>query len=164
METVVKKDLTQERTTMEKDDIYYVYAHLDNTGKTVYIGKGQGGRAFSTNNRKGGHGAFMMGKLTNGDVSFVFFLHKNLSSNKALEIEEQLIKEMQPEFNRFFTNAWKDDNKNRGLKGANATKKKCITPLGTFNSISEAARQHGFKDAGSILYRIKKGFKNYEYV
>ena len=148
----------------QSKDIYYVYAHREDNGEIVYIGKGHGGRAFSTNNRKGEHGPFMMERLTNGDSSFVMFSATHLSSEEALVEEERWIKAAQPKFNRFFTDEWKEANKERGLKGANATKKKCKTPLGSFESLTEAARRHGYKDAGSISYRIRKGFKYYEYV
>lgn len=144
--------------------MYYVYSHIDDMGELVYIGKGKGGRAFSEINRKSDHKQFMLYYLSHGATCFVKFLHINLDEKEALKIEEELIKEWQPKFNNYFTDVWKESNKTRGLKGAEVTKRKCRTPLGEFSSLSDAARAHGFKDVGSILYRIKKQREGFEYV
>lgn len=144
--------------------MYYVYCHVDELGEIVYVGKGKGGRAFAECNRKGGHKQFMLDYLSRGETDFVKFLHINLDETEALKIEEDFIKNNQPKFNRYFTDIWKEANKTRGLKGAEVTKKKCKTPLGEFPSLSAATKAHGFKDVGSILYRIKNKRKGFEYV
>ena len=147
-----------------KVDLYYVYAHINENGEIVYIGKGKGGRAFAETNRKGSHKDFMLNYLSKGETHFVKFLELHLDEKDALSIEASLIREYQPAYNNFFTDAWKEDNKTRGLKGAEVTKKKCMTPMGEFDSLTSAAHANGFKHAGSIASKIKNKTKGYSYV
>ena len=133
---------------------YYVYIHYEDDNP-VYIGMGGGGRAFNTASRKEEHKLWMLERLDNGDASFVSFEAVGLTKEEASIKEANLIRSLQPRYNRFFTESWKENNKERGLKGAAATSVSCTTPLGKFESFSAAARAHGFKDAGSIHYRIK---------
>lgn len=144
--------------------MYYVYAHVYDNREIIYIGKGKGGRAFAETGRKEVHKEFMLSHLTDGNFSFVVLLYKNLSESEALEIEAEMIRKYQPAYNNYYTEIWKESNKTRGQKGADKTKKKCKTPLGTFDSLTEAARAYNFKDAGSILYRIKNKVEGFVYV
>ena len=133
---------------------YYIYIHYDGD-EPVYVGMGAGGRAFTTVGRKGGHKEWMTERLDKGNTSFVSFDSLGLSKNEAVIKEASLIRTLQPRYNRFFTESWKENNRTRGMKGAAATSVSCVTPLGVFASHSAAAKAHGFKDAGSIHYRIR---------
>ena len=55
---------------------------------------------------------------------------------------------------------------NKGLvnTGANHFTKPCITPLGKFNSVKEAAIAYGHKTGATLQKRIRKGVPGYEYV
>ena len=85
---------------------YYVYGHLDpETGQVMYIGKGCSGRAWSTNMRSNEHISWM----ENNDLwQCVFSYAVNLSSEEALELESELIKEHSPFFNKYLKN--QDEN------------------------------------------------------
>lgn len=145
----------------EKND-YYVYFHLDGE-EIVYIGYGRGSRCCSSVGRKGGHAPFMDSKISAGDFSFIAIIENSLCKEDAVKLEERLIKETQPAFNKFFTESWKNTNRDRGLKGAEVSKKRCRTPLGIFPSISEAAKAHGYKSVSSITQFIKAGKEGYSY-
>ncbi len=134
--------------------VYYIYIHYHDD-EPVYVGMGGGGRAFTSVGRKGGHKEWMLERLDKGDASFVSFDSVGLVKEEAVLREADLIRTLQPRYNRFFTESWKQNNKERGMKGAIATSAPCVTPLGIFPSFSAAARAHGFKDAGSIHYRVR---------
>ena len=134
--------------------LYYIYIHYEDN-KPVYVGMGAGGRAFTSAGRKGGHREWMTDRLDKGDASFVSFNSLGLVKEEAILKEAELIRALQPRYNKFFTESWKENNKERGMKGAAATAVPCTTPLGTFESHSAAARAHGFNDVASIHYRIK---------
>lgn len=133
----MKMSVTSASTTYKP---FYVYCHKENQ-TIVYVGKGSEGRAWASNGRKGKHKPFMDSRLNIGDSSFVEFISFNMKEEDAIELEELIIKEAQPIYNRFFTDEWKQSNKERGLKGAKATMKTVHTPYGIFESVSEAARQ-----------------------
>ena len=146
--------------------MYYVYKHIDDTGKCVYIGKGSGGRAWATTGRKGEHSPFMLNRLNSGNASFVEVSATNLTEDEALELEELCIKEAQPLYNRFFTDEWKQSNKERGLKGAKASSKEVHTPFGIFKSGLEASRELNIPKA-RLYARIRStsyNMKDYYYV
>jgi len=134
--------------------MYYIYIHYEGN-EPVYVGMGAGGRAFTSAGRKEGHKEWMTKRLDKGDASFVSFELLGLSKKEATHKEADLIKTLQPRYNQFFTESWKQNNKTRGLKGAAATSVPCTTPLGIFISHSAAAKAHGFNDVASIHYRIK---------
>lgn len=144
---------------------FYVYCHNDGDS-LVYVGKGSEGRAWACTGRKGNHKPFMDTRLNNGDQSFVNIIATNLTEQDAYELEELIIKEAQPIYNKFFTEEWKATNKERGLKGAEASSKPVNTPIGVFKSGREAARQLGIKQY-SLYARIRsesENMKEYYYV
>jgi len=67
---------------------YCVYAHLDNTGKVFYVGKGTGRRAWSTDRHP--LWSRYVEKHLNG-VYQVRILHDNLSEEEAEELEAEWI-------------------------------------------------------------------------
>ena len=75
---------------------YYVYLHIDGN-EIVYVGKGIDGRAWSTCRNDPEHKKWMKEKLPNNIT--IKFEALNLTENKALYIEHQLIKNYNPKFN-----------------------------------------------------------------
>jgi len=67
---------------------YYVYAHLDSSGKVFYVGKGTGSRAWSTDR----HPLWFryVEKHLNGEYQ-VIILHDNLSAEDVEEVEAEWI-------------------------------------------------------------------------
>ena len=79
---------------------YYVYKHVDGD-EIVYIGMGQGQRAWRHDNtRSKDHIEWMK---TNNLFDCVQCVKNGLSKNDANRLEEELIAEYQPKFNRKHT-------------------------------------------------------------
>ena len=144
---------------------FYIYAHYDEN-EIVYIGKGNGGRAWTTSGRDAPHKHFMEERLNDGKAEFVKILETGLHHNQVVELEELVIKTMQPRYNKFFSEDWKSKNKTRGLKGAEKSSKAVKTPLGVFPSCRAAADAHEIKYA-TLINRVKspsKKMEGYQYV
>ena len=74
---------------------YYIYTHSDGD-EIVYIGRGVAGRAWVTNlsvnahNRSEEHHDFMIGKLREGDASFVSIVEESLTFEES-KVKEALL-------------------------------------------------------------------------
>jgi hypothetical protein len=68
---------------------YYVYLHKTKDGVPFYVGKGKGKRAYSTN--RNADWLRFVDSIGDYDVEIP---HSNLSEDKALEIEKNLIAEI----------------------------------------------------------------------
>jgi len=67
---------------------YYVYAHLDDTGKIFHVGKGMGRRAWSTDRHP------LWSRYVENHLNCVYqvrILHDNLSEDEAEELEAEWI-------------------------------------------------------------------------
>jgi len=86
--------------------IYYVYAHIDpTTTETIYIGHGKYDRAWtfrSTHRSQEGHYQHLIDLGKNGFIptDWVFVIDKNLTKDKAKQIEKIWIKEHNPIYNK----------------------------------------------------------------
>lgn len=78
---------------------HYVYAHLDN-GFPVYVGVGEGGRAWMTNatTRKPDHKEWMLSQLPENLT--IQFLATGVTKEEAHSLERQIIFELKPKFNK----------------------------------------------------------------
>ena len=76
-----------------KSGKYYVYKHIED-GKEVYIGKGNGNRAWNKGDRIGEHKQ----KMQNESIK-VKIIASDLSEEEALAIERELIKIRKPKYN-----------------------------------------------------------------
>jgi hypothetical protein len=140
---------------------HYVYAH-SYRDEIIYIGMGHEGRAFAATGRKPLHKIFMSARLRKGDVSFVSFLETGLTEADAKALEAKLIRKFQPPLNRYFTDKWRDILKNKGLKGAEKSRRPVITPKGRFESLTKAALAHEVT-ISAIYLRIKNHKEGYCY-
>jgi len=101
---------------------YYVYAHLDSSEEIFYVGKGTGGRAWSTDR----HPLWKryVDKHLNGEYK-VKILHDNLSELDAMELEEAWIAQCSNTVVNWFNMGREDDFKAMnwlvGLRGELAT-------------------------------------------
>lgn len=84
------------------DNIYYVYQHIDDNGKIVYIGKGKWDRAWSIKRRDNEHIEWIKSKLP---YLKVLFVAEGLEEQIAYQIEKELIKKIMPKYNLFYTEA-----------------------------------------------------------
>ena len=80
-------------------NIYYVYQHKEN-GSVVYIGKGKYDRAWSCRRSNPEHALWLESQYPDLDVAIV---EKGLSEKEALYLEKKMIQELQPRFNKFYT-------------------------------------------------------------
>ncbi len=80
-------------------NVFYVYAHLNSDDEIVYIGKGCFGRAWDCKGRSGSHSLWMNNNIHN-NTNFVKILESRLLSSDALDIERELIKSINPIFNK----------------------------------------------------------------
>jgi len=92
---------------------YYVYLHHDpDTKDLLYVGMGQGSRAYTTRHstdnvtnyghRSPEHAARMFDLMQRGYLphEWTSFPHRNMTKSQALEKERELIKTLKPLYNR----------------------------------------------------------------
>jgi len=153
---------------------YYIYAHYDNTGCLVYIGKGKNERAWSVRDRNKHHFELMEQQLPLLNVKIL--MHNILNEREALSLEKEMILQFKPEYNIAHTERngvrsqerWsKMSEEDRqlfleaGRSAAHiANRKKVNTPEGVFDSVSIAAKALGivYKTAVARAYRETNGW------
>lgn len=83
-------------------NIYYIYFHL-NDDEVVYVGKGIGGRAWSTERCKEDH-IVWANKMIRKEkwASSVKIVKFDLNETSAYQLEKELIEKYQPKFNDRF--------------------------------------------------------------
>lgn len=79
---------------------YYVYAHINNEGEIVYVGKGSYDRAWNIKGRDTPHQEWMMNTLPNINI---LFLKEDLIEKEAFWAENEFIKQYKPKFNNSFS-------------------------------------------------------------
>lgn len=79
---------------------YYVYQHIDSDGVIVYVGKGSAGRAWDIKGRDVDHVMWMCSLLPHLQVNIV---QSNMIEREAFWLENSLIKEINPKFNKSFS-------------------------------------------------------------
>ena len=84
---------------------YYVYRHNDFDGRCMYVGKGCGKRAWHITKRDSAHKAW----IENCYHDYVELVEENLTELQAFRIENQLLREESPRFNKI-RNYWKEKN------------------------------------------------------
>lgn len=145
---------------MEKT--FYVYQHKEGN-EVVYVGKGQGGRIVATTRQTNSqHQQWMSNRLNRGDLLFAEFIATGLLEQEALLLEQQLIKQLQPRFNKRFTQRQHDKAKAIALAASKASEKSINTPAGVFPSLSAAAKHYNVT-VGAIWHRIKNKPQEYFY-
>ena len=80
--------------------IFYVYKHVDADGSVVYIGKGKHDRAWSVYRNNPEHVVWLTERKLHECVEI---FSDELSEEEALQEEKELIKELQPKFNKHYT-------------------------------------------------------------
>lgn len=142
---------------------YYVYFHMDGD-EVVYVGKGTGDRAYRTGNRGvKEHSDFLNDKFNNGITDHVEIIEWNLSEEEAFKMETKLLKQGDYRFNRTHTEEWYNRLREQSKEQAKRRCKPVTTPLGHFDSITEAAEAHSIKRSTATKY-LKEGKWNYESV
>ena len=87
-------------------NIYYIYFHLDGD-EIVYIGKGMGGRAWSTE-RCGEEHIIWANDLIRKEkwASAVRIIKFDLDESSSYKLEKELIEKYQPKFNERFVDIY----------------------------------------------------------
>lgn len=97
---------------LTKIPIHYVYKHVcPRTGKCLYVGHGRHERAWRCSfnesvsaygHRSKEYSQYLMGLQLEGYLPYdwTIILHKQLTKSEACKLEQQLIKELKPEFNK----------------------------------------------------------------
>jgi len=110
------------RKFTKNDPVFYVYAHTEGN-EIVYIGKGNGCRAYRVRYGCGGRGsnpdhlAWKERQILNGKLphEWVSFLFTGLIEQEALELERSAIAQHKPRFNKAhnpdysFSSFWTED-------------------------------------------------------
>jgi hypothetical protein len=79
---------------------YYVYQHRDDNENVVYVGKGSTGRAWDTKGRDEDHINWMCQQLP---FLNVFIVQSDMLEREAFWLENDLIKQLKPKFNKSFS-------------------------------------------------------------
>lgn len=74
---------------------YYVYRHVDNEGKVVYVGQGSYDRAWSLKRSSKDHVEWLKQRLPDG----VEIVDTGLDQKTSIEMETRMIEEIQPVYN-----------------------------------------------------------------
>lgn len=137
--------------------INYVYTHKERD-EIVYVGVGTKARAWWHGNRSHlEHRKWMENKYDNGAFDFVTIVEKGLSRLEALELEDFIIREVSPRFNRTHTAERKAALSSYGKRNTNNTRQvKVKTPDGVFNTLKEAAEYYGVNQT-TVRRRCNRG-------
>lgn len=79
---------------------YYVYQHVNSEGEIVYVGKGSTGRAWDIKGRDIEHINWMSSQLPYLNVVIV---QANMIEREAFWLENELIQQLKPKFNKSFS-------------------------------------------------------------
>lgn len=80
-----------------------MYSHIDpKNKKIVYIGRGQGARAFTTSDRYGPHKMYLSKLVDEGYIplDWVNIIKRGISKQQSIDLEYSLIKNYRPLYNR----------------------------------------------------------------
>lgn len=83
-------------------NIFYVYQHIDTDGEIVYVGKGKYDRAWTVYRNNPEHVEWLKQNLP---LPVVHIYARDLLEREALDLEKELIRTLQPKFNKFYTEA-----------------------------------------------------------
>lgn len=90
---------------MQSSDAMYVYQYTDEEGQVVYVGKGRNHRCLDRHKRSSELVKFMDRSFSDRGLDFVFIHTRNLSPEDAHSLEQRLIKDLKPLYNRMGVSA-----------------------------------------------------------